>query len=77
MSLLRVQRHNNYAVVALKREPVNSLNTELWEQLKAVLDELEDDAAIRGLIFTSGLARPVFTAGKPFRLIHWQSESHL
>lgn len=63
MSFLKVETSNSFATIALAREPVNSLNTELWQQLKTAFDELEQNSAIRGVIFTSGLNRPVFTAG--------------
>ena len=64
MSYLKVETSDSYATIALAREPVNSLNTELWQQLKTAFDKLEEDSAIRGVIFTSGLNRPVFTAGQ-------------
>jgi enoyl-CoA hydratase/carnithine racemase len=64
MSFVKVERRGNYAVLALAREPVNSLNTEVWSQLKAAFDDLEADPSVRGVIFTSGLSRPVFTAGR-------------
>lgn len=64
MSYVKVETTGNYATIALAREPVNSLNSKVWEQLKAAFDKLEEDSAIRGVIFTSGVNRPVFSAGK-------------
>ena len=64
MSFLKIETSSSFAIIALAREPVNSLNTELWQQLKTAFDELEQNPAIRGVIFTSGLNRPVFTAGQ-------------
>lgn len=63
MSYVKVETTGNYATIALAREPVNSLNSKVWEQLKAAFDKLEEDSAIRGVIFTSGVNRPVFSAG--------------
>ena len=64
--LVKVQRKGSIAVLALVHEPVNSLNTEVWAQLKAAFDALEADSKVRGVIFTSGLTRNVFTAGMEF-----------
>jgi len=63
MSFVTVEKKGNHAVLSLAREPVNSLNTEVWRQLKAAFDALEADPEVRGVIFASGLSRPVFTAG--------------
>jgi len=52
-----------YAVVTVAREPVNSMNLELWRELAATLDELEANREVHGLILQSGLKRDVFTAG--------------
>ncbi|KAJ3357054.1 dodecenoyl-CoA isomerase [Kappamyces sp. JEL0680] len=52
-----------WALLTIKREPVNSMNLELWQGLQAALDACEADPAIRGIIITSGLQRPIFTAG--------------
>lgn len=52
-----------FAVVTISREPVNSMNRDLWQQLLNCLTLLEDDRQIRGVIFCSGLKKDVFTAG--------------
>lgn len=52
-----------YAIITICREPVNSMNLDLWQQLMETLDSLEKDPLIRGAIFQSGLQRDVFTAG--------------
>lgn len=54
---------SGYALVTICREPVNSMNLELWQQLARTLDTLEADPQVRGLIFQSGLQKDVFTAG--------------
>lgn len=53
----------SFAILTIKREPVNSMNLDLWEQLLASLDECEKDGKIRGIIITSGLQKSLFTAG--------------
>jgi Delta3-Delta2-enoyl-CoA isomerase len=64
MGYLKVERKAGaYAVVALCREPVNTLDLPMWQQLKETLTELESDPGVQGVIFTSGLQRDVFTAG--------------
>jgi 3,2-trans-enoyl-CoA isomerase len=62
-SFLRVEPKNGYAIVTLLREPVNTMNLSMWEQLAETLDTLETNPKIRGVIFQSGLQRDVFTAG--------------
>lgn len=52
-----------YALLSICREPVNSMNLDLWSQLDAALTELEANRDVRGVIFSSGLKRDVFTAG--------------
>lgn len=52
-----------YAVVTICREPVNSMNLELWQQLASTLNTLEANPEVRGLLFQSGLQKDVFTAG--------------
>ena len=39
------------------------MDLSMWEQLTRVLDQLEADPTVRGVIFQSGLQRDVFTAG--------------
>jgi len=64
MTFVKVEKRGSYAILSLAREPVNSLNTEVWSQLKAAFDALEADPDVRGVVFASGLSRPVFTAGE-------------
>jgi Delta3-Delta2-enoyl-CoA isomerase len=52
-----------YKIVAIERDPVNSMNLELWIELQKTLDEAEENPKIRGIIFCSGLKRNIFTAG--------------
>ena len=60
---LRIDYRDSYAIVTLNREPVNTMNLSMWEQLSQTLDKLEADSKMRGVIFQSGLQRDVFTAG--------------
>lgn len=63
-SYLSVQERDGYWVVSMQKEPVNSLNLVMWQQLEAVLDRAEAAfPQVRGLILTTGLKRDVFTAG--------------
>lgn len=57
------KREAGYVVLSIRREPVNSMNLDLWRQLATHLDELEKDSSVRGVIFRSGLQKDVFTAG--------------
>lgn len=58
-----VGKLGNYAIVTICREPVNSMNKDLWTQLLNTLTELEAEKTTRGVIFCSGLKKNVFTAG--------------
>jgi 3,2-trans-enoyl-CoA isomerase len=57
------RKPEGYVVLTIAREPVNSMNLDLWQQLSQALEQLEADSSVRGLIFQSGLKRDVFTAG--------------
>ena len=52
-----------FAVITLAKEPANVMDLAFWEDLTALLDELEGDSSMHGVIFTSGLKRDIFTAG--------------
>jgi 3,2-trans-enoyl-CoA isomerase len=52
-----------YAIITIAKEPVNSFDTELWTALYNAFQSVESDAAMRGLIITSGLRREVFSGG--------------
>ncbi len=43
-------------------------NLELWSELLRVLQQLEADPAVRGVIWASGLKRDVFTAGNDLKV---------
>jgi 3,2-trans-enoyl-CoA isomerase len=60
---LTTEIKKNYAIVTIKRDPVNSMNLELWMELQNTLDSLEANSKMRGVIFCSGLERDIFTAG--------------
>lgn len=62
-SYLAVTEKEGYVIVSMQKEPVNSLNLAIWQQLEAVLDKYEANPAFQGLILTTGLKRDVFTAG--------------
>jgi 3,2-trans-enoyl-CoA isomerase len=51
------------AIVSLNREPVNTMNLNVWQQLSDTLDQLEANPHIRAVVFRSALKRDVFTAG--------------
>lgn len=56
-------KSDGIAFVTLKREPVNTMNLEMWSQLSTTLKELESNSSVRAVIFCSGVHRDVFTAG--------------
>jgi 3,2-trans-enoyl-CoA isomerase len=60
---ISVQIDQGFAWINMCREPVNSMNLEVWQELLAALDDLERNPKCRGLILQSTVKRPVFTAG--------------
>ncbi|KAI8919823.1 ClpP/crotonase [Powellomyces hirtus] len=66
---------SGYAMVAIKREPVNSMDMELWKQLLQTLDACESDAKVRGIVFHSTLAKPIFTAGNDLKELYARTTS--
>ncbi|KAI9365392.1 ClpP/crotonase [Zopfochytrium polystomum] len=58
------------AVLTLHSEPVNIMNTAMWEALTAALAGVEDDADVHALVIESGLTRDVFTAGNDITEIY-------
>lgn len=65
---VRVDRHGDRAVVTLTEpERLNVLSAPLVRQLRAALEELADDAAIRSIVLTG--TDPGFCAGGDFRMM--------
>jgi hypothetical protein len=60
---LAVQIKQGVAIVSLNKEPVNTLDLDMWAALAATLEQLEANRDVRGAIFLSGVKRDVFTAG--------------
>lgn len=52
-----------YAVVRMAKEPVNSMDLDMWSQLAAALAALEADPSVQCVVFASGLVKDIFTAG--------------
>ena len=57
------KRPGGYAIVSLCKEPANTLDFKLWQQLADAVSQLEQDSSVRGIIITSGLKRDIFSAG--------------
>ncbi|TDH68480.1 hypothetical protein CCR75_001415 [Bremia lactucae] len=62
ISLVLVEKKDQYAIVRMNRLPVNSLNTALLQELEATIKKLEDDKSVRGMILMSSNQK-VFSAG--------------
>lgn len=63
------------AHLTIRAEPANALNLSLWTSLAAALRHAEADAAVAALVISSGLARPVFSAGNDLAELHAPSTS--
>ena len=57
------KRPGGFAIVSLCKEPANTLDFKLWQQLADTVGQLEQDVSIRGIIIASGLKRDIFSAG--------------
>ena len=56
-SYVTIERRADYAVLSIRREPVNSMNLDVWTQLLDGLTQLEGDRTCRGVILQSGLKK--------------------
>ncbi|KAI8590889.1 ClpP/crotonase-like domain-containing protein [Geranomyces variabilis] len=63
-------KDSGFAVISIKREPVNSMDLAMWEQLLQVLTDCEKNEDVRGVIFCSAVSRPVFTAGNDLKELY-------
>lgn len=59
-----------YAVVSLCKEPANTLDLKLWQQLADAVQQLEQDSSVRGVIISSGLKRDIFSAGNDIMALY-------
>lgn len=59
-----------WALVTIRKEPVNSFDTELWAALGETMRGLEADPTVRGAVIASGLGRDVFTAGNDLKELY-------
>eukprot|EP00658_Telonema_sp_P-2_P065866 TRINITY_DN55016_c0_g1_i1.p1 TRINITY_DN55016_c0_g1~~TRINITY_DN55016_c0_g1_i1.p1 ORF type:complete len:326 (-),score=102.45 TRINITY_DN55016_c0_g1_i1:177-1154(-) len=76
MSFVTVSIEGSHAVLSLNKDPVNSMDTTLWAQIYAAFTQLEQDPRVRGVVFTSGLKKDVFTAGLDLKELHAPSTTH-
>jgi len=60
-------------IVTMHREPVNSMNLDLWQGLLDALIWAEKHGKIRALIFQSGIKRDVFSAGNDINELYSKS----
>jgi len=66
---VKTERRGPYTILTMAREPVNSMNLDLWQQLADALKNAEQDGS-RGLIITSGLEKNIFTAGNDIKELY-------
>lgn len=52
-----------FTIVWMNRNPVNTMDTEMWMQLSKALRDVESNPKQRGIAFLSGVTKNVFTAG--------------
>lgn len=64
------KKPGGYAIVSLCKEPANTLDFKLWQQLATAIQELEQDSSIRGVVIASGLKRDIFSAGNDIMALY-------
>ena len=64
------RKAGGYAIVSLCKEPANTLDFKLWQQLANAIQQLEHDASVRGVVITSGLKRDIFSAGNDIMALY-------
>ncbi|KAJ3189873.1 hypothetical protein HDU85_000157 [Gaertneriomyces sp. JEL0708] len=69
------KRPEGFAILTIKRDPVNSMDLDMWTQLLDTLTACEKDPEVRGVIFHSGLSRSIFTAGNDLKELYAPSTS--
>ena len=64
-----------FAVVSLCKEPANTFDHSLWQQLSDAITQCEEDQEVRGVIIASGLKRDIFSAGNDINALYAPSTS--
>ena len=64
------KKSGGYAIVSLCKEPANTLDYNLWQQLADAVEQLEHDSSVRGIIIASGLKRDIFSAGNDIMALY-------
>lgn len=64
------KKPGGYAIVSLCKEPANTLDFMLWQQLANAIQELEQDSSVRGVVIASGLKRDIFSAGNDIMALY-------
>ena len=60
---LQVDRKPHHAIIYLCRKPHNAFDGSSWQQLSDTFRSLEEDIAVRGVIFASGNEKDTFCSG--------------
>lgn len=63
LSFLRLEEYDSFTIIWMIRNPVNTMNTEMWDELMRALQHVESDPRKKGIAFLSGVSKDVFTAG--------------
>lgn len=70
-SWVRVDKQpGGFAILSLCKEPANTFDHNLWQQLSDAIVQCEDDQDVRGVIITSGLKRDIFSAGNDINALY-------
>lgn len=62
-SFLRLEDFDSFTIVWMVRNPVNTMNSEMWSELMRALEHVESNPQKQGIAFMSGVSKDVFTAG--------------
>ena len=62
-TFLRLEEFESFTIVWMVRNPVNTMNSQMWDELKRALAYVESNPTKKGIAFLSGVSKDVFTAG--------------
>lgn len=73
--LIKLEFEDKFAILSFNNPPVNALSLQVWKRLLQILNELESNRAILGLLITSNLSKPLFTAGNDLMSLYAPASS--
>lgn len=67
---IRLEYLPKHAIIWMQREPVNTMDTAMWEELSQALTLVESNPKMQAVAFMSGIVKDVFTAGNDIQELY-------